>query len=321
MVGSAKLVPSDLKMVKIFMEEAYEEHVPSFNKGVAIAKEERRADEPKSGAHGGKMPNKTEADEIFEKKGMPWQEVVVVSSVLFNGTVPTAAEIELEGYGSDPGQWQSAKEWRKNGKPNLNMYLKNRDAAGYRSMLEKGATRMASHGSYSTGAAQVMLFVGKLSKMTFDQGMPHLFLDYCEEHVEVHKGQGLARAGNPLDPDVLTETVLAEKKTQACVDNEGERKLAARLDECEKQEQKLKSRVGEINAMSSRLQALEAKTIATPTPGRGGPPSAENPCQYCKSPDHFVRDCPKKKAADANRAAEAAAAAAAAGGGSSAEGA
>ena len=61
-------------------------------------------------------------------------------------------------------------------------------------MLEKGATRMASHGSYSTGAAQVMLFVGKLSKMTFDQGMPHLFLDYCEEHVEVHKGQGLARA-------------------------------------------------------------------------------------------------------------------------------
>ena len=100
---------------------------------------------------------------------------------------------------------------RKNGKPNMNTFVKSRDAAGYRSMISKGATRMAAHGSYSTGAAKVMLFVSKLSKMTFEQGMPGLFLDYCEEHCEMHKGQGLASGLNPLDTNVLTETVLAEK--------------------------------------------------------------------------------------------------------------
>ena len=51
LVGSAKLEPSDLRMIKFFMEEAYNEHVPSFNKGMAIAKEERRSEEPKSGSN------------------------------------------------------------------------------------------------------------------------------------------------------------------------------------------------------------------------------------------------------------------------------
>ena len=99
--------------------------------------------------------------------------------MLFSGTVPTLAEIEAEGYGSDPGQWQSAKESRKNGKPNLNTFLKSRDAVGYRAMVSRGATRMAANGDYSTGAAQLMLFVNKLSKMTFDQ---------CEIAAGVHEG-------------------------------------------------------------------------------------------------------------------------------------
>ena len=109
--------------------------------------------------------------------------------------------LRRKGTGQNPGQWDSAKELRKQGKPNINHFLKTRDAEGYRTMVSKGATRMAAHGDYSTGAAKVMLFVGKLSKMTFDQGMPELFLDYCEEHIETHKGRGLATKENPLDAE------------------------------------------------------------------------------------------------------------------------
>ena len=32
-----------------------------------------------------------------------------------------------------------------------------------------------------------------------------------------------------------------------------------------------------------------------------GPPSAENPCDFCGSHDHFIRDCPKRQAADDER--------------------
>ena len=175
---------------------------------------------------------------------------------------------------------------------------------------------MAANGAYSTGAAQLMLFIGKLSKMTFDQGMPGLFLDYCEEHMETHKGYGLASAENPLDPDVLTETVLAEKaKTQAC--DERVDKVLAQMEELAGVEQKVKSRLGEISALASKVTALEAKVGNTGAPRTGGPPSAENVCSYCRSPDHFVRDCPKKREADERRAA--AAAAASSGGGPSAE--
>ena len=48
--------------------------------------------------------------------------------MLYSGTVPTLAEIEREGYGSDPGQWSSAKEARKAGKSCLNSFFKSRDA-------------------------------------------------------------------------------------------------------------------------------------------------------------------------------------------------
>ena len=320
LVGSSALDAADRGVLRQFMEIAYEEHVADYYKGINGAKtlraEASRA-EQKGGAHGGNIPTRAEADEIFKDKGMTWKEVVVVSSVLFSGTVPTVGEIEKEGYGSDPGQWDSAKELRKHGKPNLYAFLKSRDAAGYRAMITRGATRMASNGDYSTGAAKVMLFVNKLSKMTFDQGMPGLFLDYCEEHIETHKGRGLASRDNPLDQTVLTETVLAEKVHSKHAEERIDKALGAidtsGLD-------KMKSRMGEVSAMTSKVAMLERELRELKSSaeersrdrsrggGLGGPPSEDNVCSYCKSPDHFIRDCPKKKEADARKAAAAAAA-------------
>ena len=89
-------------------------------------------------------------------------------------------------------------------------------------------------------------------------------------------------------------------------------RVIAQAEELMGLEQRVRSRLGEINTLSSRMAALENRPAGS-NPSRGGPPSADNPCQYCKSPDHFVRDCPKKKEADARRAAEAAAAASNAG--------
>ena len=98
LVGAANISTADRALIKICMEIAYEDNVTFFNKGLSMAKENIRAEAPKVGSHGGRIPNETEAREIAETKGMPWQEVVVVSAVLFSGTVPTLAEIELEGY-------------------------------------------------------------------------------------------------------------------------------------------------------------------------------------------------------------------------------
>ena len=105
LVGSSALDAADRGVLRQFMEIAYEEHVADYYKGIngakALRAEASRA-EPKGGAHGGNIPTRAEADEIFKDKGMTWKEVVVVSSVLFSGTVPTVGEIEKEGYGSDP---------------------------------------------------------------------------------------------------------------------------------------------------------------------------------------------------------------------------
>ena len=66
----------------------------------------------------------------------------------------------MAGYGSRPGAVGIGhKEARKNGKTNLNHYLKMKDAKGYREMLVKGAVRLASHGFYSTAASMLMLFI------------------------------------------------------------------------------------------------------------------------------------------------------------------
>ena len=292
---------------------------PSLIRGAgrhtSVYSKNERAIEAKSGSHGGKVPNESEAKKILDEKGMCWQEVVAVSSVLYSGTVPTSVEIAAEGYGSDPGQWQSAKELRKSGKPNLNTFIKSRDAAGYRAMVTKGATRLAATGQHSVGAAMLMLFIQKLSKMTFDQGMPELFLDYCEEHTEMHKGKGLATNSNPIDQNILTETVLAEKSRAKAYDEKMDTMMETIATANAAIDQKVKGRMGEVNALVSKVAALE-RQLAENKGGdqrRGGPPSEDNPCSYCGATDHFVRDCPKRKEADAKKAARRAEEAAAAG--------
>ena len=210
---------------------------------------------------------------------MRWQEVVAVTSVMHNGSVPSDAEIVQAGYGSDPSQWASAKESRKNGKPNMNHFLKTKDVKGYREMLVKGASRLAAHGGYGAAASNLMLFIQKLTHMTFDQQMPDLFLKYCEEHVEVHKGKGLASASNPLDMEVLTETVLAEKNRSSSDEmNQVVEKYQQQQAEAERD---MKSKLGQISAMQSKLVELERKMAsASTTTGAGGkaPPGPDNVC-------------------------------------------
>ncbi len=125
----------------------------------AVAKAEAASEV--TGAHGGKIPSAAEALQILELKGMSWQNVVACTAVLVTGTVPTLAEVDLEGYGSSPDQWSSAKEARKMGRSSMTTYLKAKDAEGYRNMLLKGAHRMASNPVYGTAAAQLMLFISK----------------------------------------------------------------------------------------------------------------------------------------------------------------
>ena len=45
---------------------------------------------------------------------------------------------------------------------------------------------------------------------------------------------------------------------------------------------------------------------ANPNPAAVGnkPPGPDNVCGYCQSPDHFIRDCPVKKAKDAKKKAD-----------------
>lgn len=191
---------------------------------------------------------------------------------------------------------------RKQGRLNLLNYIKSRDAEGYRSMITKGATRMAATPRLATAAAHLMLFINKLSKMTFDQGMPGLFLDYCEEHFEQYKGEGLASAANPLDQAILTETVLAEKNKSRDTDQKMDKVIEALEAQNVTLTNSVKSSRGEVSALASKLAQLE-KEIGNKKSGK--PPSEDNPCQFCGSPDHFIRDCPKKKESDARKKAAA----------------
>jgi hypothetical protein len=145
--GAKCLNPKDIVMIRVFMELAYEDYTTSFKTGMSLGKESTRAEEPVGGAHGGQVPSKAEADKILAEKGMRWEEVVAVTSVMHNGSVPSDSDIAHAGYGSDPGQWSSAKESRKNGKPNMNHFIKTKDSKGYREMLVKGA----SHGVRTRG--------------------------------------------------------------------------------------------------------------------------------------------------------------------------
>eukprot|EP00964_Phaeocystis_antarctica_P003713 scaffold2000_cov25-Phaeocystis_antarctica.AAC.1 len=136
---------------------------------------------------------------------------------------------------------------------------------------------MASNPVYGTAAAQMMLFISKLSKMTFDQGMGNLFLCYCEEHVETHKGQGLASASNPLDAGVLTETVLAEKNKSRDTDSKMEKVLEQMEQQNMSLTNSLKSRMGEVNALASKVALLEkSMSNGTGAVGGGKPPSTDN---------------------------------------------
>ena len=237
---------------------------------------------------------------------------MVVSSVLWSGIVPTEGEIVREGYGSDPAQWVSAKERRKAKKQSLGDYLAARNAAGARAMILKGTTRMAST-KYKTGAAFVMLAIGKLSAMSFDQGMPDLLLDYLEEHVEAHKGEGLFSAENPLDPSILTDTVLCRKLprstdgTGASTDDTSAKvdrtlsKIKELEDSIRATDLAARSRLSEVSALQRHVDKLE-RELASGITKKKGPPSVDNPCSFCQAPDHFSRDCPKRTDAAKKRA-------------------
>ena len=296
-VGTTKgLSPYDLVSIKMLMELVYEDVTPSFNKGLVLAKELIRGEEGATkGSAGGNIPTEAEAAQIRLAKGMSWHEVVALSCVMHNGTVPSKQEIELAGCGSDPAQSPSAKEHRKNGKPNVHHFLKTKDAKGYREMLIKGATRLGQSGLYPVAASSLMLFIQKLSHMTFDQNMPDLFLVYCEEHMESHKGMGLNTASEPLDMKILTETVLSEKN----------RTSADNTKALELYEQHASASRRESDALKGKLAHLERmlaqSNLGGGVPGPSGnlPPSETNTCGFCKAPGHFVRDCPKKLARDA----------------------
>ena len=316
MVGASKIATADLDIVRMVMQVAYSEHVTSFTMGLTMGKIESKEIATKEMAHGGVIPSAAEAAAIQVQKGMPWQEVVAVSSVLFSGTLPVDGEIQREGYGSDPAGWAAAKERRKSKKLCFTDYFNSGDAAGYRAMIKKGATRMATS-KYKTGAAMVLLFVDKLSSMTFDQKMPELFLEYCEEHLETHKGEGLYSAENPLDPTILTERVLARKAAVADHSDKLDQVLDAMQKSSAKAEAQFSSRMGDLSALQRQMATMQRQLDQKGADGgndrnKNLPPGPDNPCKYCKSPDHFVRDCPElaKKLAAQKEAEEKAAAAA-----------
>ena len=306
-VGSTKgLSPWDLVSIKMLVELVYEDVNPSFNRGLALAKELTRAEEGATkGSAGGNIPTEAEATRIFLEKGMTWHEVVALSAVMYNGTVPSKQEIEAAGYGSDPAQWLSSKEHRKNGKPNVHNFMKTKDAKGYRDMLVKGGTRLAQSGLYPMAASSLMLFIQKLSHMTFDQNMSDLFLVYCEEHMESHKGMGLYTASEPLDMKILTETVLAEKNRTSADNNKAIELYEQHAAASRRESDSLKGKLAHLE----RLLAQSSLAAGGLGPSGNLPPSESNTCSFCKSPGHFVRECPKKLARDAKKLADDAAAA------------
>ena len=310
-VGSAKdLTPMDFMSIKMLMELVYEDVVPSFKMGLSLAKEllQREENATKSSA-GVNIPTTAEALSIQLTKGMPWHGVVALSWVMYNGTVPSKKQIEAEGYGSDPAQSPASKEHRKNGKPNVHHFVKNKDAVGYRDMILKGATRLGTSGEHPVASSSLMLFVQKLSHMTFDQQMPDLFLVYCEEHMETHKGMGLFSASEPLDQRILTEVVLAVKNRTSADNTQALALFEQHAAASRRESDGLKSKLAHLERM------LAQANLASGSPGPSGnlPPSDTNACGYCKSPGHFARECPVKlaKANAAKKLADDAAAASA----------
>jgi len=138
-----------------------------------------------------------------------------------------------------------------------------------------------------------MLFLHKLSAMTFDQGMPQLFLSYCEEHLEFYKGEGLCSAESPLDSQILTETVLAHKvESKAGESNAAVEKLLEAADK--KSRDRQSSAMGEVTALLERIKVLERNAKEVTLLGNRGPPGPDNKCSGCGSEDHFYRECPNR---------------------------
>ena len=78
-------------------------------------------------------------------------------------------------------------------------------------------------------------------------------------------------------------------------------KFEARLEAQEKQfKDMLKAEQGKLTALQRKMDALETNA----TQERRGPPGADNPCLYCGATDHFVKQCPKKKADQEKKAAK-----------------
>ena len=310
--GKADLTSTELASVHMYLKVAYDsDDVHAYLAALKMESAGGSGGEGKSktASHGGSLPSKKEEAEILAEKGMPWRAVVVVSSCLFTGMVPTVMEIEREGYGSDPAQWHSTLQRRKAKKLCLGDFLVSRDAVGYKEMVMRGAMRMSAQREWQQWAASVYLFVNKLSAMTFEQGRGELFLAYCEEHYENYKGTGLANAESPFDQQILTETVLA-KQSGGGGDAKLQQKFEARLEAQEKQfKDMLKSEQGKMSALQRKMEALEVNS-ANSSQERRGPPGVDNPCLYCGATDHFVKQCPKKKAdqerkkADAEKAKE-----------------
>lgn len=283
-VAGAKLEASDRTIMDMFMEIAYADEVTGYKTGLSMKKAVVKEASSVSSS-GGRVPTKGEATSIEKEKGMPWQCGLAISSILVTGVVPTVGELEREGWNSDPAKWQSAKEMRKQKRRFFNDYLDRGDAAGYRSMLLKGADRLAAS-RWKEGTSDLMLFVTKLSKMTFDQQMPELFLSYCEEHIEQYPGLGLCKKGEPLDAFILQEYVISVKAP-----SDSESKLAEMTKKFEAAETRFASKLAEqANHFKQKYENLESQMRRN-----RGPPGPDNPCTYCKATDHFIADCPKKK--------------------------
>ena len=139
----------------------------------------------------------------------------------------------------------------------------------------------------------MLLFISKLSKMTFKQGMPEIFLTYIEEHLEAYPGQGLCSAKTPLDKYIVDEYVLAEKADTSL--------MVAKLLAMEKRVEAAESRVNtklqgsadHTNTTKQRLDNLEER-MKKMGEKKNGPPGPDNPCTYCKGTDHFIGTCPKR---------------------------
>ena len=304
LVAKADLDATELSAIQMYMQVAYEaDDVTAFKSAVKMDKGSAQSSktDPGQGSHGGSLPSKKEAAEILAEKGMPWRAVVVVTSCLYTGMVPTLKEIDSEGYGSDPAQWKSTIQRRKAKKWCLAEYLIAEDAKGYKEMVMRGAMRMSTQMEWQQYAASVYLFVNKLSDMTFEQGRGELFLAYCEEHHENYKGKGLASAESPFDHQILTETVLA-KQGSGGGDQKLQAKFEAKMEAQEKQfKDMLRTEQGKLTALQRKMEVLERSE----TQERRGPPGADNPCLYCGATDHFVRQCPKKKADQERKKADA----------------